>query len=345
MNDGSEPLVLRLLFGFFPAQVIHAAARLGIADQLAEAPMTKGELAERCACDAAAMGRLLRALTCLGLADRTGEKFALNGEGALLRSDDPASLRNLVRLFCSTETWRSWGELAWSVQTGRPAWTKLFGMPAFEYLAAHSDMNAIFNEAMTEGTRTAIPGIVNVLDLSNAVSVVDVGGGNGTLLAVLLTRHPQLSGILFDTAAGVQGAADLLADERVAGRSRIQTGDFFTEVPAGADAYLLKSVIHDWDDVKCREILTRCRQAMHPDSMLYLIEPIMPDVIDTGPVVAAMTMSDLNMLVCTGGGERTQGEFHALLSDSGLMQIDLTTCSPRNGYSVIRAIPVSPAVI
>ncbi|MGQ0717867.1 MAG: methyltransferase [Pseudonocardiales bacterium] len=197
-----RPELVELLFGFFPAQVIQVAARLAIADHLAAGPRSTAQLAASTGTDEAALYRLLRALVCIEvLGEVTPGSFELTERGQLLRSDVAGSIRNLAMLFCGHESWRAWGELEHSVRTAEPAWAHLFG-PPFEYLPAHPELNAIFNEAMAEASRMAAPGVVAAGDFARFGTVADIGGGNGTLLAAVLDAHPQLPGILFDTPRG-----------------------------------------------------------------------------------------------------------------------------------------------
>ncbi|MDN5857270.1 MAG: acetylserotonin O-methyltransferase [Pseudonocardia sp.] len=341
-HDGPDgpPAVLTYAFSYFAAQITHAAAELGVADQMGDGDVSADEVAAGCGTDPGATLRLLRAMTSLRLVEQTApDRFVLTGDGALLRTDSPHSVRNLVRLFCGSPTWRSWGELAWSVRTGRTAWDEVFGTDAFAYLAAHPEQNQVFNAAMHEGTLRAAPGIAAVLDLSASGSVVDIGGGSGALLSVLLTGNPQLSGVLFDSPAGVEGAEEMLHATGVDDRCRVEPGDFFAAVPRGSDAYVLKSVIHDWDDRRGGEILRRCHEAMSPAAHLYVIEPVVPEVLDAATPEAEIALFDLNMLVCTGGRERTLPEFRALLGDAGFHLADVTACAPAIGYSVLHAVP------
>jgi hypothetical protein len=197
-------------------------------------------------------------------------------------------------------------------------------------MADDPDLNAVFTEAMAEGTRMAASGIVAACDLTGVTTLADIGGGNGTLLATFLDAHPRLQGILFDSPSGV-------GDPVVTERCTVVTGDFFTAVPA-ADAYVLKSVIHDWDDERSVTILSRIREAMPPHGVLFLVEPVLVDDAAALAAQRMLLMSDLNMLVCTGGRERTEAEFAALLAAAGLRLTAVTSAQER-GYSVMRAEP------
>ncbi|WP_219413637.1 methyltransferase [Pseudonocardia nigra] len=323
--------LVELLFGFFPGQLMQTLARLGVPDALGEGPASVEELAARTGAHPGALGRLLRAAVGLDLVRPTADgRFALTAGGELLRTGRPGSVGNLAQLFCGDAVWRAWGELEWSVRTGEPAFEKITGRSSFEHMAQDPTLNAIFTEAMAEGTRSAAPGIVTSCDLTGVGTLADVGGGNGTLLAAFLAAHPGLRGILFDTPSGV---GDPVAGERCV----VVTGDMFAAVPA-ADAHLLKSVIHDWDDERNVAVLTRVREAMPAHGTLFVVEPVLDADPDALAAQRITLMSDLNMLVLTGGRERTEVEFAALLDAAGLRLTDVSPAPP-SGYSVLRAVP------
>ncbi|MPY94979.1 MAG: methyltransferase [Acidimicrobiia bacterium] len=333
-----------LLFGFFPAQVLHVGARLALADRLVAGPRTSGELATDTGTHEPSLYRVLRALACFGVLDETQQgTFALGPHGRALVSDDPTSLRNLVLLFAGPEVWKSWGELDVTVRTGEPAWDRVTGKSSFEFMAADPEYRAMFDQAMSEGTRNAVPGVVEAGDFARFGSVVDVGGGDGTLLAALLTAHPTLRGTVFDTVDGVGRAAGTLAGAGVADRAEVVAGDFFADVPDGGDAYVVKSVIHDWDDDRGTAILANVRAAMPEGGTLLLVEPVMPDAPASTVDVLMMVMSDLNMLVCTSGRERTEAEFRRLLTGAGFELRRITEAPGPTNFSVLEAVPARPA--
>jgi orsellinic acid C2-O-methyltransferase len=323
--------VAGLVFGFFPAQVVHTLARLGVPDALGAGALGLAALAARTGARPDPLARLLRAAAGLDLVTTAPDGgYALTAGGHLLRTGGPDSMGNLAQLFCGDATWRAWGELGWSIRTGEVAFEKITGRSSFAHFAAEPALNAIFTEAMAEGTRRAAPGIVAACDLTGVATLADVGGGNGTLLAAFLDAHPDLRGILFDSPSGV---GDTPATERRA----VVTGDFFTAVPV-ADAHVVKSVIHDWDDERSVAILSRVREAMPPHGVVFVVEPVLVD--DPGALAEQrmLLMSDLNMLVCTGGRERTEPEFAALLDAAGLRLAGVTR-TEGTGYSVLRAVP------
>jgi len=331
-----------LLFGFFPTQVLHVAATLQLADHLDGAPRTSADLAAATGTDEPSLARVLRALACFGVVVEVDPgTWALGPHGPGLFTEGPASLRHLVLLFAGDEVWRSWGELGETVRTGAPAWDRITGASAFEHMRRNPEFQAMFNRAMAEGTRNAAAGIAETGGFDRFRWVIDVGGGDGTLLAAVLEAHPQLRGTVVDLAEGMETAPQVLAAAGVADRATAEAGDFFAAVPEGADAYLLKSVIHDWNDARAGRILRNVRAAMGPDGTLLVVEPVMPDEPSSSPDVLMMVMSDLNMLVCTGGKERTEAEFRTLLADAGFVVRAITPVSGPTNYSVIEAIAAS----
>jgi hypothetical protein len=325
----------RMLFGFFPAQVLRTLVALGVPDALGAAPAGTAELAGKVGADPDALGRLLRAAAGLRLLDRAADgTWQLTPTGDLLRTGVPGAMGQLSRLFCDDACWRSWGLLEWSVRTGEVAFAKVTGQPAFEYMATHPDLGTIFTAAMAEGSRAVAPGVVRGCDLGGARTLVDVGGGNGTLLAAFLAEHPDLHGILFDTPEGVGDAADVLDPAR----SEIVTGDMFEAVPA-ADAHVVKSVVHDWDDERAVALLSRIRAAMPAHGRLFVVEPVLTDDVAGLGAQPGTLMSDLNMLVCAGGKERTRAEFDALLTAAGLRLTGVTAVDGPTEFSILRAEP------
>lgn len=334
--SGERSALLSMLFGYFPPQVLHVATRLGLADQLAEGPRPPAELAMATGCEPAALGRLLRALVVIGVLEQpdASGRFALTATGQLLRADHPSSMRNYVLLFCGEQVWQSWGDLEYSVRTGKPAWERRYGPPFGPGFMA-PEFAGVFNAAMAEGTAKVAPAVVAAGRFERFGTVADLGGGRGILLAAILAAHPGLRGILLDLPQALDGAADTLEAGGVADRCELVPGDFFAAVPGGADAYLLKSVIHDWDDERAGTILGNVRSAMPPTGGLLLVEPVVSDRPSQEDLFS-VSYSDLNMLVCTSGRERTAGEFRDLLAAAGLAVERITPCPP-TGYSLIEA--------
>jgi hypothetical protein len=332
--------LIQQLFGLYPAQVLHTLVTLAIPDQLAGGACPVADLAKATDTHEPSLRRLLRSAIGLGLVQSVaGSGVALTEVGQLLRADVPGSIRNLVLLWGGDAGWRSWGQLAYSIQTGRTAFEHLVGRTLFEHLADHPEQRAVFNQALAESTRAAAAGIVEVYRLDGRQRLVDVGGGNGTLLAALLRANQHLAGVLLDRPSTITEAHAVLGGAGVLDRCEVVGGNFFDGVPTGADAYLLKSVLHDWADEQCRSILRNCRAAMADDAVLHVIEPIVPTDDAALMRETMMLTSDLNMLVCTGGIERTEDEFKALLADTGFRLTTVTRCPAPSNLSVLRAVP------
>ena len=307
--------LVRLVDGYRVSQMIHAAVELGIPDLLADGERTADDLAEASGADPAALYRLLRALASLEvLHEADGHRFSLTELGQPLRADVPGSLRGWVRLTGRDHVWRSWGNLANAVRDGENAFRSIHGTDVWEWRAAHPEESAIFDDAMMSLTGAANAAILAAYDFGRFGTVVDVGGGNGTLLAALVAAHPQLRGILFDQEHVVSGAEPVLRAAAVLDRCQVVAGSFLASVPEGGDAYVLKSIIHDWEDEESVSILRTCREAMGPEAVVLVIER------DLGPPNenAAAKLSDLNMFVMPGGRERTVEEYAALLERAGL---------------------------
>ncbi|NKZ03413.1 methyltransferase [Actinomadura latina] len=334
----SRSPLLDLAFGYMPAQMIHVAAETGLADALAGGPRSSEELAEATGTHAPSLHRLLRGLVTLGAVEqKERDLFALTDEGQRLRADAPDSIRALIRLFCGPDVWRTWGDMTETLRTGEYAWKRVTGRTSFEYFESDPELSATFNEAMAEHTRAVAPGILKAHDFSRYGTVADLGGGDGTLLAAILRAHPGPRGLLFDLPAGLAAAPGTLDD--VAGRAEIVPGDFFESVPGGADAYVLKSVLHDWSDEKAAAILRNVRAAMRSDARLLILEQVMPEMVT--PETAGIVRNDLNMLVSTGGRERTEAGFRDLLDATGFTGVSFTGPLPPSAYHLIEAGPAS----
>ena len=318
-TPSSETSILPLIMGTMASRVIFVAAQLGLADLLADGWQPVASLASRTRTHPPSLHRLLRALASLGVLDETEPgRFTLTRLGAQLRTGVPGSVRNLALMFGSERSWQSWGDLLYSVQTGESAARHIYRMSGFEYFAANPEQATIFNEAMAENTQRVGYAVVATYDFSKFRTLADIGGGTGALLAIVLAAFPTLHGIVFDLPSGLGGARPCLEAAGVAHRCEVAEGDFFHAVPAGADAYMLKNVIHDWDDERSVAILSNCRAAMPDHARLLLIHRLMPSRIEAVPAHQQMAMMDMNMLVMPGGRERTEAEFKALLADFGL---------------------------
>jgi O-methyltransferase len=224
------------------------------------------------------------------------------------------------------------------VRTGRTAFEDEFGTDFFSYLDSHPELSAMFNGAMSQGTQLTAALLPTAYDFDRFRTVVDIGGGDGTLIAAILRAHPALRGILFDTPGGLGQAEATLRQATVLDRCEIRSGDFFTCAPAGGDLYLLKSVIHDWDDERATTILGHCRRAIADGGRLLIIESVLPETVDAS--VSPITyLSDLNMMVNLGGRERTRADFDQLCRQAGFTLTTVTPLPPRTPFCLIEATP------
>ena len=304
----------QLLYGFVTSQAIYVAANLKIADLIGDVPKTTEEVARATKAHAPSIRRLLRMLTSVGIfAEDENGRFQQTRLSALLHSDHPRSARALAVLCGSPFFWRPWGELQGAVLEGRSAFEQMFGASLFEYYASHPDDAAIANAGFNSASSIDAPTVVAAYDFSRFERIVDVGGGHGGLLHAILTANPKLRGVLADQPAVVAGAT-VLRTGSVASRCEIQGVDFFVSVPEGADAYIMKWIIHDWNDEDSLRILRNCRNAIRSDGVLLIVDSVLkpPNEPDPGKLM------DLNMLVMAPTGrERTESEFRDLLSKAG----------------------------
>jgi hypothetical protein len=324
----------RLIVGFQVSQAIHVAAVLGIADLLADGPKTSDELAAETGVDAASLYRLLRALASVGVFhEEEGRRFALTPIGEPLRSDVPGSLRGWAAFVGRPYFREAWSHLEHSIRTGENAFQHVHGTDVWSYRAERPEESAIFDRAMEALTGASNRALLDAYDFSRFGTVVDIGGGNGALLAALLIEYPTMQGIVFDQPHVVANAEALLEAGSVADRCKVVGGSFFEEVPAGGDAYAMKSIIHDWDDERATEILRVCRRAMAEEARVLLIERIVgPPNEDP-----RTKFGDLNMLVAPAGRERTIEEWEALLESAGFRLVEATPTA--SGLAVIEAAP------
>jgi hypothetical protein len=336
--DSEAAVLLEAINASWTTQTIAAAVDLRIPDLLGDAPLECDALARAAGCDAPSLRRLLAALASLSLVTRDGSgRFALTPRGALLRSDVPGSLAAWA-LFCGTRAWRNWAHLADSVRSGSSATRGSGGSDDFSRLDADALAADLFHRAMTNLTRPVAAAFAASVDLGGDLRVVDVGGGYGQLITALLLAHPRVRGVLFDLPHAIKPAAALIAHLGLSSRCELVGGTFFDVLPGGADVYLLKSVLHNWDDEHCARILRRCHQAMasRPGARLFVIERLTPERFAATPRDRAIARSDLNMLVSLGGRERSEREYGGLLAGAALH----ATCirGLANEYGVIEAV-------
>ena len=332
-----EAEVTRELFDFVSkglmVQAVAVAAKLGIADLLTEGAKTAEELARETGAHPPTLYRLLRALTGVGIVAQDDDlRFSLAPLGAALRSG-PESGRERTRFFGEPFVWDAWGHLEHSVMTGTSAFRDAHGVGFFEFFAGNADAAATFHAFMTRQSELQVPLILAAYDFSEARKIVDVGGGHGSLLAAVLRANPGATGVLYDLAEVVENATHVRAPD-LAARCKTVAGSFFETVPGGGDCYLLKLVIHDWDDQRAVEILRNIRAAIAADGRLLLLEAVMP----AGNDYHHAKFMDLNMLVLTDGGrERTEDEFRELFRAAGFaLARTVATASP---LSIVEAVP------
>jgi hypothetical protein len=318
------------------AQAVATAARLGIADALAQAqPQGSTTLARAVGADAAALARLLRALASLGvLAEPRPQQYTLTPVGELLRRDTPGSMRDWLMAETDPPHWQAWGQLYEGVRSGQTVVPQLFGMPIYAYYAAHPEELACFSRAMGNMSALVAQGTVQHYDFSHARRIVDIGGAHGDLLLAILDANPQARGTVFDRPHVADAARAAIHAKGYQGRCEAVGGDFFQAVPPGGDLYVLKFILVDWKDAEAVRILHNCRTAITPDGKLLVIEMTIPD--DNRPSPAQLL--DLNMLVMTGGRERTAEEFAALFAASGFALERIVAANPT--VSVIEGRPI-----
>jgi SAM-dependent methyltransferase len=315
--------LLQMITARWLSQAIAAAAKLNIADQLASGPRTIAELAAATHAQPERLYRLLRALASVGIftevggtpeTDSAARRFGLTPLAEPLRSDAPYPMRGAAMMFGEEWSVRAWAELARSVQTGETGFNHVYGEGLFDYLPKHPDALEIFHLAMQSFTALTQDSVVLGYDFSKFRVLTDVGGGNGRLIAAILAANPRLRGILYDSESVLASAKPVLDAAGVADRCTLQGGNFFEVVPSGADAIVLKHIIHDWDDDKSAQILSHCRRALGRDGRLLIIET----VVAPGNEPSLGKLLDLEMIVMAPGGrERTEEEFHKIFAAGG----------------------------
>lgn len=325
--------LIQMATGAWVARTLHAAAMLGLADQLTGKPKSAAELAGAVQAHAPSLHRLMRSLASLGiLAEQTEQRYTLTTLGEALKINAPGSARSTVLTFGSPWAQSAWDHLVYSVQTGKTGFEKAQGMPLFYYLAQHPEDASLFNETMVGFHSQEPPAIAAAYDFSTFKTIVDIGGGMGSLLAAILTRYAGPCGVLFDLPHVVAEAPAFLKAKGVNDRVTIEAGDFFKTVPAGGDAYVLSHIIHDWDEDQCLTILSHIRKVVNSGGRLLIAEMVLP----AGDTPHPGKMLDMAMLVWPGGQERTLAEYDQLLSKGGF---HLTRVVPTNSaVNVVEAV-------
>ena len=314
-NNPSAPaaLLLQIISGFWVSRAVYVVAKLGIPDLLKSGPKTADELADTTQTHASSLYRVLRALASVGVLSCTDNRFALTPVSELLITDAPGSLRWFTVSELGQEHYPAWGNLTHSVKTGEIAFDNFFGMDIWSFFQKNPNEAAVFNDSMSGMTAAANEVITSLCDFSGFRKIVDVGGGHGSLITSILRNNPQLHGTLFDATEVIAGVHSKIEAAGIAHRCEALAGDFFESVPPGGDAYILKWIIHDWDDERAIRILSNCRTQMTADCKLLLVDCVVPE----GDEPHFSKFIDLNMLVMTGGKERTERQFEQILKTSG----------------------------
>jgi len=331
--------LMRLINSYQVSQALHVAAMLGISDHLKDGPKSYDSLAQVCGAHPRSLYRLLRALAAVGVFQESNDKeFSLTPLGACLTSDAPASRRNYARWIGTPGLWRSWGNLLHSIKSGENATQFTLGVDSWTYRDQHPEEQAIFNSAMTGNSGSEAQAVIGAYDFSRFARIVDVGGGQGLLLQEILLACPAARGILFDQPRVIASVDQVLNSNTLAQRIQTVAGSFFESVPDDGDAYIMKAILHDWDDSKSTEILRTCRRGMSPTASLIVIERVVgpPNENPEGK------FSDLNMMVQYAALERTHQEFRDLLESGGFEMAEVVPT--RSPLSIIVAKPMPVAV-
>jgi len=336
-NHIQEPLQLlrQKQSGFLITQAIYVAAKLGIADLLKDGPLSCDELARLSKTNSNALYRVLRTLASEGIfAELQDKHFELTPPAVYLQSGVPDSRRDVAIMFGEPWFWAACGDMLYNVETGMSAFRHIHGMSSFEYSANNVEAARIFNNAMVQRSRSNITEILATYDFSGINKIVDIGGGHGILIAAILKAYPHLQGILFEQSAVLEGAKNLLNEEGVTARCELVSGNFFESVPVVGDAYILKNVIHDWDNDHALNILKNVRHYMPQHGKLLLVEYIIHS--DNGPSYSHV--SDLIMMVVAEGFERTESQFRILLDQAGFKLTNIISTDSSN--NLIEAVLV-----
>ncbi|HEY1268910.1 MAG TPA: methyltransferase [Candidatus Binatia bacterium] len=333
METSPAERLFQMITGFALSQSLSVAARLGIADLLKDGPKGSDELAKSAGVDESALARLLRFLAGHGVfAEFEDKRFKLTPLAECLQTGAPGSMRTRAIFWGEEWVWRPWGDLVYSVQSGRPAFDRIYGTNAFDFFARNPEAAEIFQQTMLAQAAWEAAAVVAAYDFSPLRTIVEVGCGDGSLLAAMLQANPRARGVFFDRPYAVEKARALVG-ARFPDRSEFAAGDFFESVPAGGDAYILKHVIHDWDDAGATAILKNCRRRLSLDGRLLVIESILRPASEPDPG----RFIDLHMLVRQTGRERSESEYRDLFAAAGF---GLSRVVPtRSQVSVIEGKP------
>ena len=321
-----QAALMHLINGYQVTQDLHVAAVLGVADHLKDGPKPHDVVARACGAHPRSLYRLMRALAAVGVFDETASKeFSLTAVGRCLTGDSISSRPNWARFVGRPGPWHAWGNLLHSIRSGEAAYPVTHGTDAWSYRNQNPEEQASFDSAMTGNSLSQARAVIEAYDFRKFDSIIDIGGGQGLLLSEILLACPSSSGVLFDQPQVVASAGDVLAAAGLDQRVEVVAGSFLAAIPTGGEAYVMKAILHDWDDDKATEILRVCRRAMASTAMLIVIERVIgpPNAVPEGK------FSDLNMLVTHGALERTQEEFDELFQRAGFELIEVVpTQSP-----------------
>lgn len=327
-----QAVIMQMAMGFIVSQALAVAARLEIADLLKDGAKTPRELAELTATHEPSLYRLLRALASVGVLQKDGESFSNTALGDVLRSDHPASMRAALHMMGDPEHWNSHGNMQQSVKTGEIAFDYTFGMPVFPYFAQNPAAAEVFDRSMTSFSAAVAEAVSSVYDFSQAKTIADIAGGHGILLAKVLQKNPSAKGVLFEQPQVLEG--NILTKEGVAERTELVSGNFFAEIPVVADIYLMKFIIHDWNDEQSITILSNLAKSAPKGAKVLLVETVVEED-DNAPSLSKVM--DLNMLVMTGGKERTPSEYAALFEKTGF---ELVKVYPTAPLQIVEAVKI-----
>jgi SAM-dependent methyltransferase len=331
-------ILYQLAVGHYISRALCLAAKLGIADLLKDGPRPYSDLARATGTHAPSLNRVLRLLASAGVfAEDENGNFALTRIGQCLRSDVPDSSRALVMHFAGNRIQENWKDLEYCIQTGEPAYRRRGITDPFADPLRNPDEEANFDAAMADITRLAAVAVASAYDFSPIRTLVDVGGGNGALLIGILKANLSMRGIVYDQPSTATRAKKHIEENGLAERCQAFGGDFFKEVPAGGDAYILKHVIHDWDDSRATAILRNCHRAIGPQGKLLIVEGVYPARIDQSVESRGAAANDVNMLVNTGGRQRSEAEFRSLFEAAGFKLTKIVPTGVR--FSVIEGVP------
>ena len=320
----------QLIRGFQFSQAIHVAAVLRIADHMSSELRASNDIAKEVGAHPPTLYRLLRALAAIGVFREDDQRrFSLTAMGACLRSDSRTPLGPRAVLIGQAENWNTWGHLLHSIKTGENAFQSIHGEGIWTHRERHPEKNDIFNAAMTSSSRRSNQAIVKAVDFDRFQCIADIGGGQGSLLAAILSAYHKPHGVIFDQPHVIPSAWQVMEAAGIGNRCEVHSGDMFEAVPSGCDAYILKNVLHDWDDTQCVQILQTCCRAMVPGAVIHVIERLVGPPNEDPDI----KFSDLHMLVSPGGQKRTLEEFVSLFNKGGLRLTD--TIKTESSHSIM----------